>query len=565
MSMRGAEAAARDERARHEPRWAARLLSTDRKTFAGAQQLLFSAVVCVPVLTLVSTTENAVGSWQLILGLLILLTTTLVVLATPRSRFTGAHDLVLPVADIIALGLCRFATMPDGAPLSTLAIFPALWLISRLRIWGLGLALVAVALAVTLPSIVTAAQSNAASWIGYLALPIGLMMIGVMQILLLDRSRALAASAARDERLLAGVLDILPVGVLVMDSEGHDLRSNQVQQRLHRIASPPDSADPTEAGHLVFSLEGRSVPVEDRPARRVIRGEVFDDMVGVVGEPAGESRILSVSSRIIYGEGGEVESRILIFTDVTEERRANQAREDVIATVSHELRTPLTSILGYTDLCLEALEDMPDDYADQLRPGLEIVERNAESLYSRVEDLLLQQQAHSGRLTLHLQDLDLCGLVRQGVESARSAAVAKSIRLEFISAPTAPAALDRKRIEQVLDNIVSNAVKYTPAGGGVRVAVFSAADALGFSVQDTGPGMSAHEQSQVFTPFFRGHAGSTGTSSGAGLGLPLAHSIVAAHGGGIAIDSALGEGTTFTVSFPRPHHDQPTAEEDRAA
>ena len=561
MSMRGADAAARDERAQKLPRWASRLLSTDPKTFAIAQQCLFSALVSFPVLILVLTSRDSMHSGLLGLGIALLLLTTVSVLTTPRHRVSLVHDLSIPTINIVALGLCRIATMPEGAPLSTLAFFPAMWLIARLRVLGLALAVGAVVLALTVPSIMMVARQSVAEWFGYLALPTVLVLVGMVMILLLDRGRALAAAAARDERLLAGVLENLPAGVLVMDAEGNDLRANRAQEVLHRIASPPQNADPTEAGHLIFTLDGTPIPVEDRPARRVIRGETFDSMVSVIGEPGRDSRIISISSRIITGVEGAVESRILIFTDVTEEHRATQAREEVIATVSHELRTPLTSILGYTDLCLEELDGLPRETADLLRPSLEIVERNAESLHARVEDLLLQQQARSGKLVLDIAEVDLGRLVGRCVESARSAAKDKGTEIGFTVDVPLVAELDPRRVEQVVDNIITNAVKYTQDGGRITVRAFPAAESVGFSVQDNGPGMDEQEQAQLFTPFFRGSAASSSTSSGAGLGLALTSSIVEAHRGQIALQSTPGEGSTFTVSFPAKRaEDRPEGE-----
>jgi signal transduction histidine kinase len=230
-------------------------------------------------------------------------------------------------------------------------------------------------------------------------------------------------------------------------------------------------------------------------------------------------------------------------------RELDRMKEDFVSSVSHELRTPLTSIQGYLDLVLDG--EAGELTAEQER-FLTIVRRNSDRLLRVVGDLLFVAQADAGTIALEPGSFDLSSVLAEAVEAARPAAVDKNIELS-LDAGTLPTLVgDRSRIAQVVDNLVSNAVKFTPEGGrvSVRATADEEEDEAVIEVADTGMGISPEDQRQLFQRFFRTAAASDQAIQGTGLGLAIVHAIVDAHGGSISVDSEVGRGTTFRVRLP---------------
>jgi signal transduction histidine kinase len=229
-------------------------------------------------------------------------------------------------------------------------------------------------------------------------------------------------------------------------------------------------------------------------------------------------------------------------------RELARLRHELVGIVSHELRTPLTSILGFIDL-------ISDEDSGQLTPEqreyFDVVKRNANRLLYLVSDLLLVAEADDGKLRLDLQDVDLDPLLRDSVEAARVAADRKRIDLKLASMP-ARLRGDPLRLAQAVDNLVSNAIKFTPEGGSVSVSSSARAADVVIEVRDSGVGIAPRDLEQIFERFFR-----AGAATGAGLGLAITKAIVDAHGGSIAVDSALGVGTTFAIVLPLPDELEP--------
>jgi signal transduction histidine kinase len=228
-------------------------------------------------------------------------------------------------------------------------------------------------------------------------------------------------------------------------------------------------------------------------------------------------------------------------------RELDRLKDEFLSLVSHELRTPLTSIRGYLDLVL-------DEEAGHLNPEqrrfLEAVERNSGRLLRLVGDLLFVAQADAGRLSLEQAKVDLAGLAADCVEGAAPAAADKSIDL-VLAAKAVPAFIgDRGRLAQVLDNLVSNALKFTPVGGRVEVSTKLNGDHVSIEVSDTGIGIPVADQPRLFERFFRSSVAEDQAIPGTGLGLAIVKAIVEAHKGEIRIDSKEGRGTTFSVDLP---------------
>jgi signal transduction histidine kinase len=219
-------------------------------------------------------------------------------------------------------------------------------------------------------------------------------------------------------------------------------------------------------------------------------------------------------------------------------------KDEFVSNVSHELRTPLTSISGYVELMLE------DERDAEKRSYLEIVDRNAERLLGLVSDLLFSARLQGGRLELDRTEVDLHQLVVQAIESARPRAETAGVELTATTATVPIVSGEAVRLAQLVDNLVSNAIKFTPSGGRVAVRLSSEEGLVRFEVSDTGIGISEQERERLFERFFRSQNALERQIQGTGLGLYISKAIVEAHGGRIGVDSKAGEGTTFVVELP---------------
>jgi signal transduction histidine kinase len=228
-------------------------------------------------------------------------------------------------------------------------------------------------------------------------------------------------------------------------------------------------------------------------------------------------------------------------------RELDRLKDEFIALVSHELRTPLTSIHGYLELVL-------DGGAGELGPEqqrfLSVVERNTKRLMQLVGDLLFMAQVEAGKLALDLEEVDLKEVLAECLEAAKPVADDRQVELVTDLAETPSMLGDRSRLAQVLDNLISNALKFTPADGRVSVRVSRTGRDAVVQVADTGVGIPAEEQDRLFERFFRSSNAMEQAIPGTGLGLTIAKTIVERHEGSIEIESAEGKGTTVRVRLP---------------
>jgi signal transduction histidine kinase len=241
----------------------------------------------------------------------------------------------------------------------------------------------------------------------------------------------------------------------------------------------------------------------------------------------------------------EAETAQRLLTEQNERlREADRLKDEFVALISHDLRTPLTSITGYVELALE--EDLPDD----ARGFLHVVARNSERLLRLVNDLLFVARLQAGDMMLEQEELDLAEIVRDGVKAIEPRATAKEITLTSSVAAVPPVRADRGRFLQVLDNLVSNAVKFTPDGGDVHVSLDERDGTVRLEVSDSGMGISAADQRRLFERFFRADNAVAQQVPGTGLGLYICRAIAEAHDGTISVRSELGSGSTFRLELP---------------
>ena len=241
----------------------------------------------------------------------------------------------------------------------------------------------------------------------------------------------------------------------------------------------------------------------------------------------------------------EAETAQWLLTEQNERlREADRLKDEFVALISHDLRTPLTSITGYVELALE--EDLTDD----VRGFLQVVARNSDRLLRLVNDLLFVARLQAGDVMLEEEDLDLAELVRDGVRAMEPRAAGKEITLTCEVETVPLVHVDRGRFLQVLDNLVSNALKFTPEGGEVHVRLGERDGNIRLEVSDSGMGISDADQRRLFERFFRAGNAVEQQVPGTGLGLYICRAIAEAHDGTISVRSELGEGSTFRLELP---------------
>lgn len=477
--------------------------------------------------------------------------------AIPWDRLPYPSFLVIPFLDLVSIALGREGGQDSLAGISLMAVFPVIWLCASGVFPRTAVALSFLGpLGIIWVPLLIRGDMTGPDLARSLLLPVMSLGIGVsVTVLTLSmmrqqrdveekdiQLRGVLDASKRQERLLNTVLDTVHLGVLAVDAEGNDILMNRKQRAHHLLASPPGNVDPNESQLLVFDRDRTTlVPVEQRPVRRAILGEEFTDYLVWLGA-GDEQRAVSTSARPMIDQDGNFAGSVIVFSDVTDLVKALAAKDEFVANVSHEFRTPLTSILGYVELML-------DDEAlrDDKRGFLEIIRRNSERLLTLVSDLL---SSRNGQLVVSPHAVDVAELVRASITAALPRATESGIKLRADAPDRLEAHVDAARVSQVLDNLVSNAIKYSPDGGEVTVSLRSDDGTVVCSVSDTGMGMSKEDQEEVFTKFFRSQSVRNSAIPGVGLGLSISKAIVEAHGGQVSLYSEVGRGTTFTFAVP---------------
>ena len=257
--------------------------------------------------------------------------------------------------------------------------------------------------------------------------------------------------------------------------------------------------------------------------------------------PELSERWLQVNAAAISNSAGEREGIILVFHDLTRLKQLERTREEFVANVSHELRTPLSLIKGYVETLLDGARNDPV-VAERF---LKIIERNASRLDLLIQDLLTISALESGRITLNLQPVPLRPLAEKVLADLKTRTDAKGVKL-VNDLPELTVTADVNRLEQVLANLVDNAIKYGRADGTVIVGGQKAdADKIEIYVQDDGPGIPPEALDRVFERFYRVDKARSREQGGTGLGLSIVKHIVQSHGGRVWVKSESGKGATF--------------------
>jgi PAS domain S-box-containing protein len=554
--------------------------------FAGATVLLGTGVLPV------------VDAELVLAGLATAFLATLVSRLVVRPSPTADGALLVPLAHLGAAGLLSAGT--GSAAAFFLLLGPLLTLVSGPGRRGVVLAAAGTAAVLLLPAALTTDAAATGALPG--ALLLGPFVVGLGGLAVNETARRLAAQAAEVERL-QGQRAALLTQVQTRADE-LDLATRMLAARAQTMTSVIDAV--TEQSIIGTDRDGvirvwnpgaekmLGLPRLDVVRKRSIVDfhlpEELDSAAEDTGSPAGlaalvhaaqehgsdvrdwtyvaadgEQRTVSVAVTPRTDDRGVHAGWNFVGTDMTEARATERMKDQFVSLISHELRTPLTSILGYLEL---VLEDEEQPLTDEQRTYLTTVERNADRLLRLVGDLLFTAQVDAGRFTLQPQDVDLATVVRAAEETARVTAASTGVEVA-VDLPEDGLVVpgDAVRLGQACDNLVSNAVKFTPSGGRVTLALRpawqtpdggiidvgrpGAVPVARLSVSDTGIGIASGEQGKLFQRFFRASTAQRNAVPGVGLGLAITKAITTAHGGTLDLVSAEGEGTTFTLTLPR--------------
>ncbi|MDQ2783556.1 MAG: ATP-binding protein [Chloroflexota bacterium] len=336
---------------------------------------------------------------------------------------------------------------------------------------------------------------------------------------------------------VAAILASIGDAVLVVDRAGTTMLANDRYTEM--FGDPSDPGDP----FVAEGEDGQPLPPDQTPQQRAARGESFA-MEFTITAPDGNRRWFEATGRPIARD--RQHTGVLVIRDITD-RSLRRMQDEFMAIASHELRTPLTGLSGYLQMLVrlynaEGADERPRRYAT-LALG------QSQRLLALINEILDVARLQGGHLTLVRAPLDLAAVVRHAVETAQMLTQEQTFTMEIADEPVMMMGDDR-RLEQVILNLLTNAISHAAESPRIAVRLSSNDGAATLTVQDDGPGIAPADLTNIFSRFYRvEHAGQS-PSSGLGLGLYIAREIVVAHDGTIDVHSTLGEGTTFTVRLP---------------
>lgn len=519
-----------------------RLLFTDEPDPAVLQGVFALLFILDLTLRAFGDSPFELGSWPAV-GLALTAVGCVLALVMPWDRVPPWVVGVLPVLDLAALGMSR---MDDGGGAAgILAVVPSLWLGRQFGTRGAVTAVLGATFLLAFPSLLYVGV-NGVNVSRAVLIPVAAGWAAFAISFAIERVRAGQDALEHQRRVSQAIFDTVDVGLVLLDRDGRYQGVNRRHEDFMRLAFPEGHAG--HAGQLGLVYDGDGASLFDRqsmPTYRASRGEEFSDIRMWVGDDPLTRRALSVSARRVEDEDGGFAGAALAYKDVTDFMSALRVKDEFVASVSHELRTPLTSISGYIDILLDR-DDLPPEVVAQL----EVIERNSQRLARLVADLLHTAQVEEGPMHVVRTRTDLAAVVRDCAEASRPAAAAAGLVLELDVPETLEVNLDAARMAQVVDNLVSNAIKYSTRGGRIRVALRIDANRVELAVADEGIGIAAADRDRLFGKFFRTRQAEERSIQGVGLGLSIAKSIVESHGGRIEVDSELGVGTEFRVRIP---------------
>jgi len=548
--------------------------------------LLANAVVLSPVVVQADVAAVVTAD-------LLVLAATGFAAVLPGTRLPAGWELAIPIVSFVAIALIRLGTGGQASPFGALIVLPLVWIASEPGFWNVVLAAAGVTVTTSLPFLLgVSVIQSAADAVRLVFTPVILTIAAVLinQIARVVNRRLAQLQESNAERD-ALVESLEQANREAGKRERQTVRANRLLDEVwtaikgHAIIGTDVTGlitvwNPGAESLLGYSAKqaigrmritdlhrGEEIREESRlsggqaASERVSAEAVFDGLVETASNGLRDVRDwtyrrrdgtefpaqVSIAQRL--DERSEPAGYIFVATDETSAREIERLKDEFAGLISHELRTPLSSILGYVEL----LRDDEDEPLSRMQAKyLGVVDRNARRLLRLVGDLLFTAQVDSGRFSVETAPASLRSVLRASLETARPHAEATGVILRSeLGDEDITLSVDATRLGQAVDNILSNAVKFTPRGGTVGLELDLTGDEVRIVVADTGFGIAEDELHRLAERFFRATTATQNAVQGVGLGLTITKAIVTAHGGRIDISSVLGEGTSMAIVLPR--------------
>lgn len=375
----------------------------------------------------------------------------------------------------------------------------------------------------------------------------GTLQLFVAQLAAGLRSALKSQALAKEQGRLAAIFQHSTEGILTVDNALRIIDFNPAMERL------TGWRESEVLGRFYYEVlrpkdrQGNEVGLQGSPILQAFAGQSVVNREMAISTRDGQRFDVSVTASCVRSAWGEPMNGILNVRDITRERQEEEQRSRFISVISHELQTPIAIIKGYAST-LARTGAMLD--AEALSSRLTAVEEEADRLNKLVGNLLYASRIQAGGLQMEIAQLDLAPLIEGAVRRLQAKSPGVSVTLELpANLPFVMA--DRDRIEEVLQNLVDNAIKYSPRQRSIAIACSATGDEVIVNVSDSGMGISLRDQEQIFNRFQRAGNAMIQATPGAGLGLYICRAIIEAHGGHIWVESTLHEGSTFSFSLPR--------------
>ena len=569
-------------------RWLTRISFDSRSPFVKQVPTVAGFAIAIAV-TLLPFGTSIGDPLFFVTGVGLVALATLLALVLPWRRMPAEATVLVPVLSLVAVGFLRLGTGGSVSPFGALLLLPFVWIATEEGRWNAVIAAAGTFLVLFVP-VLRSGEHTVGDVVRAFFSPLIYVIVAVVinEIAHRVRQQLSAARASGEQRA-----DLLEQAVSAQNelvlNEARLKTANRLIQSIWNAVTEQSVIGADLDGlidvwnpgaekmfglterqvldarrhvvdfHLQSELEERLRDMDAR-VQTVSSTENFSALVDAVRagyadvrdwtyvRPDGKLVPVQVAATPRLDENGHRVGFIFVATDMTQAREFARLKDEFVGLISHELRTPLSSILGYLELMRD---DEDDPLSEEQLQYLGVAERNAHRLLRLVGDLLFTAQVESGRFPLDIADVDIAQAAAASVESARPVAANAGVTITA-DLPSEPVTVrgDALRLGQSIDNLVSNAIKFTPSGGRVTVSVRRERDEAVVAVTDTGIGIPAVELGRLSTRFFRASTATRNAVPGVGLGLTITKAIITAHGGTIGIESEEGAGTTISLRVP---------------